>query len=100
MTCLIAARALAACSWTMPVYLNEVWAPVPATRAVALDLERKIRAVRIYCSEMEERELCVAALTNLARYRGVTCLPGQNVPVECFLRVDRAAFVERAEGTK
>lgn len=96
--CVIAAHALANCSWPVQVYLYEIWAPVPANCAVAIDLERKIQAVRIYRSQMDGRELHVTSTTALARYRGVTCLPGQDVPVECFLRLDRAAFVEFAQG--
>lgn len=95
-TCAIAARALANCSWPLQVYLYEIWAPVPANYAVVIDLERKIQTLRIYRSQMDGRELYVTAITSLARYRGVTCLPGQDVPVECFLRLDRAAFAEFA----
>ena len=96
-TCAIAARALANCLWPVQVYLWEIWAPVPANCAVVIDLERKIQAVRIYRSQMDERELFVTGATALARYRGVTTLPGHDVAVECFLRLDRAAFVEFAE---
>jgi LmbE family N-acetylglucosaminyl deacetylase len=95
--CAIAARALVDISWPVQVYLYEIWAPVPANCAVAIDLERKIQAVRIYRSQMDERELYVTAATALARYRGVTCLPGKDVAVECFLRLDRATFVEFVE---
>ena len=94
--CAIAARALAACSWSVEVYLCETWAPVPANCAVVIDLERKIQALRIYRSQMDGRELYVTGATALARYRGLTCLPGRDVAVECFLRVDRDAFVELA----
>ena len=94
--CAIAARALAGCSWPVQVYLCETWAPVPANCAVVIDLERKIQALRIYRSQMDGRELYVTGATALARYRGLTCLPGRDVAVECFLRVDRGAFVELA----
>jgi LmbE family N-acetylglucosaminyl deacetylase len=95
--CAIAARALASGTWPVDVYLYEIWAPVPANCAVAIDLGRKIEAVRIYRSQMDERELYVVAATSLARYRGVTLLLGPDVPVECFLRLDRAAFAKYAE---
>lgn len=95
--CAIAAHALAGYPRPLQVYLYEIWAPIPANCAVAIDLGRKIDALRNYRSQMDERELYVNAITSLARYRGVTCLPGQDVPVECFLRLDRAAFAEFAE---
>jgi LmbE family N-acetylglucosaminyl deacetylase len=94
--CAIAARALVGCSWPVQVYLCETWAPVPANCAVVIDLERKIQALRIYRSQMDERELYVTGAAALARYRGFTCLPGRDVAVECFLRVDRGTFVELA----
>ncbi len=95
--CAIAARALAGCSWPVRVYLYEIWTPVPADCAVVIDLEHKIQAMRIYRSQMDERELYVVAMTGLARYRGVTCLPGQGVSVECFRRLERASFVDLAQ---
>jgi LmbE family N-acetylglucosaminyl deacetylase len=94
--CAIAACALADCSWSVQVYLCETWAPVPANCAVVIDLEHKIQALRIYRSQMDGRELYVTGASALARYRGLTCLPGSDVAVECFLRVDRDAFVELA----
>jgi len=96
-TCLIAAHAVAACTWPVEVYLYEVWAPVPANCAVVIDLAHKVRAARAYRSQMDERELYVLAVTNLAHYRGITCLPGQDVSVECFLRLDRTVFTEFAQ---
>lgn len=94
----ITAHALADFPEPVEVYLYEIWAPVPANCAVPIDLEHKIRASRIYRSQMDSRELYVAALTGLARYRGITCVPGQDLAVECFLRLDRAAFLELARG--
>lgn len=96
--CAIAARALANCTWPIQVYLYEIWAPVPANCAVAINLERKIEAARIYLSQMDERELYVATISSLARYRGLTCSPGHDIPVECFLRMDRSSFVDMARG--
>lgn len=96
--CVIASRALDAYSQPVQVYLYEIWAPVPANCAVPIDLEHKVAAVRCYHSQMDERDLPVAAVTSLARYRGVTCMPGRDISVECFLRLDRAAFTKLAEG--
>lgn len=95
--CFIAARALAEYSQPLQVYLYEVWAPVPANCAIPIDVEQKVAAVRCYRSQMDERGLFVIAVTNLARYRGVRCLPGQDVSVECFLRLDGTAFAKLAE---
>jgi N-acetylglucosamine malate deacetylase 1 len=95
--CVIAARALGEYSQPVQVYLYEIWAPVPANCAVPIDVAHKVAAVRCYQSQMDERDLFVVAVTNLARYRGVTCLPGRDVSVECFRRLDRAAFAELAE---
>lgn len=96
--CIIAARALREYSQSVQVYLYEIWAPVLANCAVPIDLERKVAAVRCYRSQMDERDLFVAAVTGLARYRGITCLPGQDVSVECFLQLDRTAFAKLTEG--
>jgi LmbE family N-acetylglucosaminyl deacetylase len=93
-TCVIAAKALAACSLPMEVYLYEIWAPVPANCAVVIDLERKLEALRAHRSQLDEKELYVSVATSLAHYRGITCLPGRDIPVECFLRLDCAAFVD------
>jgi LmbE family N-acetylglucosaminyl deacetylase len=95
--CMITARALGDCPSPAEVCLYEVWAPVPANCAVVIDLERKVQAIRCYRSQMDERELYVTGSTALARYRGVTCLPGRDEAVECFLRLRRAAFVELAQ---
>jgi LmbE family N-acetylglucosaminyl deacetylase len=95
-TCAIAARALANCSWELQVYLYELWSPITANCAVIIDLDRKLQAIRCYRSQMDERQLYLAVASNLARYRGLTCLPGQDVRIECFLRLDRAAFAELA----
>ncbi len=94
--CAITARALSNYSWPIQVYLYEIWAPIPANCAVAINLERKIEAARIYRSQMDERELYVATISSLARYRGLTCSPGHDIPVECFLRMDRSSFVNMA----
>ena len=94
--CVTLARALSQGSRAVVVYLYEVWAPVPANCAVGIDLERKLRAIRLYRSQMDERELYVTAATALARYRGLSCLPGRDFPVECFLRLNRSDFVEFA----
>jgi LmbE family N-acetylglucosaminyl deacetylase len=96
--CVIAARALGEYSQPVQVYLYEIWAPVPANCVVAIDIAHKVAAVRCYQSQMDERDLFVVAVTNLARYRGVTCLPGRDASVECFLRLGRAAFADLAEG--
>lgn len=96
--CAITARALADYPRPVEVYVYEVWAPVPANCVVPIDVEKKIDAVRRYRSQMDERELYVTAATSLARYRGITCMPGQDVAAECFLRLDRAAFVEFTQG--
>ena len=93
----IAARALGEYSQPVQVYLYEIWAPVPANCAVPIDVEHKVAAVRCYRSQMDERDLLVVAVTNLARYRGITCLPGRDVSVECFLRLDRDAVAELAD---
>jgi LmbE family N-acetylglucosaminyl deacetylase len=95
--CVIAAHALGEYSRPVQVYLYEIWTPVTANCVVPIDIEHKAAAVRCYRSQMDERELFVVAVTNLARYRGVTCLPGRDVSVECFLRLDRDAFAEFAE---
>src|SRR5574341_248676 len=42
--CAIAAGALADRSWPVQIYLYEIWTPVPANCAVAIDLERKLQA--------------------------------------------------------
>lgn len=97
--CLIAAKAFANCPWPIEVYLYEVWAPLQASCAVTIDIDRKTQAVRVYRSQMDERELYVTGMTCLARYRGMTCVPGRDVPVECFMRMDRAAFVKFATST-
>jgi len=96
--CAILAAALGKAVRAVEVYVYEVWAPIPANCAVGIDLERKVRAIRLYRSQMDERELYVAAATTLARYRGISCLPGQDVPVECFLRLNRSNFVEFVKG--
>lgn len=95
--CIIAAHALDEYSHPVQVYLYEIWTPITANCVVPIDIEHKAAAVRCYRSQMDERELFVVAVTNLARYRGVTCLPGQDVSVECFLRLDRDALVQLAE---
>lgn len=92
--CAIVAESLAVCTWPLEIYLYEIWAPVPANCAVPIDLARKVEAIRIYQSQLDQQELYVTAATSLARYRGTTCLPGQDIAVECFLRVDRAAFAD------
>jgi len=89
-TTLAAAKAIARCSWPIDVYLYEIWAPVPANCAIAIDLEHKLKAVRAYKSQMDDRELYVKAAVGLAHYRGITCVPGELIPVECFLRLDRS----------
>lgn len=90
----ITAHALADFPGPVQVYLYEIWAPVPANCAVPIDLDHKISASRIYRSQMDSRELYITAVTGLARYRGIMCAPGQDLAIECFLRLDRAAFLE------
>lgn len=92
--CLIAAAALARYPRPVQVYLYEIWAPVPANCAVQIDLERKVAAARAYRSQMDERELPVALASSLARYRGISSRPVEPMPAECFLRLDRSAFVQ------
>jgi LmbE family N-acetylglucosaminyl deacetylase len=94
--CAIAARAVSACAWPTQIYLYEVWAPLPANCTVAIDLDRKVAAVRLYRSQMDARELYVTAAVSLARYRGLSSMPGQDVPAECFLRMDPAGFARLA----
>lgn len=95
-TCAIAAHALAGFPRPLEVYLYEVWTPVPANCVVSIDLKAKINAIRVYQSQMDEREQYVLLAKNLALYRGFTCLSSVDVPAECFLRLDRAAFVSLA----
>ena len=95
--CAVAARALVRYSKPALVYLYEVWAAVVANCVVPIDLKQKIAAVRCYRSQMDERESLVVAVTSLARYRGLTCLPGQDVSAECFLRLKSDAFATLTE---
>jgi LmbE family N-acetylglucosaminyl deacetylase len=95
--CEIVARALAEYPEDVQVYVYETWTPIPANCAVPIDLERKLNAVRAYGSQMDEREICVHGAASLARYRGITCLPGKDIAVECFLRLDRAAFINAVQ---
>ncbi len=96
-TCAIVARALGTYAEPLQVYFYEIWAPVPANCAVTIDVAHKIAAVRCYRSQTDERDLLAVAVSNLARYRGITCAPGQDASVECFLRLDRTAVAELAD---
>ena len=96
--CAIVARALSDYRRPVQVYLYEIWSPLPANCVVPIDLERKLRGVRMYRSQMDARELYVSSVTSLARYRAISCFPGEEGAVECFLRMDRGAFLELMQG--
>jgi LmbE family N-acetylglucosaminyl deacetylase len=94
--CAIVARAVEIGGHRPNVCLYEVWSPVPANLIVPIDLGHKIKAIRVYRSQLDEHEQYVAGATHLAHYRGLTGLNSLQTPAECFLSCDHAEFISLA----
>lgn len=88
------ARAAERAGWNGEILAYEVWTPSWPNAVVDISAvaERKAEAIRLYASQMEDRDY-VAATLGLNRFRG---LPHRVEHAEAFYRCDRAAFARLA----
>jgi LmbE family N-acetylglucosaminyl deacetylase len=84
------ARAARQAGWTGEILAYEVWTPLIPNAVVDIGAvaERKAEAIRLYASQMDDRDY-VAATLGLNRFRG---LPHRLAHAEAFHRCDAAAF--------